>query len=141
MRIWKSYGNTTSRACFKGNSSLHISSGNFRMTFFGKKILLGRPKIQNNLFRPCTNSLSSLHILSNHCTFCASLHVKTSPDNKSTIACTLDSSPHCMALTRLLRSTLQMLWLSKTTCNDTNACVCKNACKCMRTYMHACMHA
>jgi len=28
----------------------------------------------------CTNSLSSLHFSSHHCTFCASLHVKTSPD-------------------------------------------------------------
>src|SRR6218665_1628265 len=27
----------------------------------------------------CTNSLSSLHISSDHCTFCTSLHVKTSP--------------------------------------------------------------
>src|SRR6218665_3365769 len=27
----------------------------------------------------CTNSLSSLHISSRHCTFCASLHAKTSP--------------------------------------------------------------
>jgi len=26
------------------------------------------------------NSLSSLHIFVHHCTFCASLHVKTSPD-------------------------------------------------------------
>src|SRR6218665_3399186 len=28
----------------------------------------------------CTNSLSSLHIFVHHCTFCASLHTKTSPD-------------------------------------------------------------
>jgi|SRR6218665_4125202 len=27
----------------------------------------------------CKNTLSSLHILVHHCTFCASLHVKTSP--------------------------------------------------------------
>src|SRR6218665_151051 len=27
----------------------------------------------------CTNSLSSLHIFVHHCTFCASLHTKTSP--------------------------------------------------------------
>src|SRR6218665_938526 len=27
-----------------------------------------------------TNSLSSLHIFVHHCTFCASLHTKTSPD-------------------------------------------------------------
>ena len=30
-------------------------------------------------FYYCTNSLSSLHILSHYCTFCASLHVKISP--------------------------------------------------------------
>jgi len=28
----------------------------------------------------CTNSLSSLHIFVHHCTFCASLHTKTSPE-------------------------------------------------------------
>ena len=28
----------------------------------------------------CKNILSSLHIFVHHCTFCASLHVKTSPD-------------------------------------------------------------
>src|SRR6218665_159363 len=28
----------------------------------------------------CTNSLLSLHIFVHHCTFCASLHVRTSPD-------------------------------------------------------------
>src|SRR6218665_1213546 len=31
------------------------------------------------LLHHCTNSLSSLHIFVHHCTFCASLHVKTSP--------------------------------------------------------------
>jgi len=30
-------------------------------------------------FYYCTNSLSSLHISCHHCTFCALLHVKTSP--------------------------------------------------------------
>src|SRR6218665_1144940 len=32
------------------------------------------------LIHHCTNSLSSLHIFVHHCTFCASLHTKTSPD-------------------------------------------------------------
>ena len=31
------------------------------------------------VIRHCKNSLSSLHIFVHHCTFCASLHVKTSP--------------------------------------------------------------
>src|SRR6218665_3996486 len=31
------------------------------------------------LINHCTNSLSSLHIFVHHCTFCASLHTKTSP--------------------------------------------------------------
>ena len=31
------------------------------------------------LIHDCTNSLSSLHILVHHCTFCTSLHTKTSP--------------------------------------------------------------
>src|SRR6218665_2682225 len=31
------------------------------------------------LIHYCTNSLSSLHIFVHHCTFCASLHTKTSP--------------------------------------------------------------
>src|SRR6218665_1074887 len=32
------------------------------------------------LIHHCINSLSSLHIFVHHCTFCASLHTKTSPD-------------------------------------------------------------
>src|SRR6218665_832051 len=31
------------------------------------------------LIHHCTNSLSSLHIFVHYCTFCASLHTKTSP--------------------------------------------------------------
>src|SRR6218665_1287342 len=31
------------------------------------------------LIHHCTNSLLSLHIFVHHCTFCASLHTKTSP--------------------------------------------------------------
>jgi len=34
------------------------------------------------LLHHCTNSLSSLHIFVHHWTFCASLHVKTSPDSR-----------------------------------------------------------
>src|SRR6218665_2219885 len=34
------------------------------------------------LIHHCTNSLSSLHIFVHHCTFCASLHTKTSPAKK-----------------------------------------------------------
>jgi len=48
--------------------------------------ILGMPKNQiyqvkflNDFFYHCTNILSSHHISSHHCTFCASLHVKTSP--------------------------------------------------------------
>src|SRR6218665_1001435 len=33
------------------------------------------------LIHHCTNSLSSLHIFVHHCTFCASLHNKTSPES------------------------------------------------------------
>src|SRR6218665_984618 len=36
------------------------------------------------LIHHCTNILSSLHIFVHHCTFCASLHTKTSPENIST---------------------------------------------------------
>src|SRR6218665_468744 len=32
------------------------------------------------LIHHCKSNLSSLHIFVNHCTFCASLHVKTCPD-------------------------------------------------------------
>jgi len=38
---------------------------------------LARPLKRKNHY--CTNNLWSLHIFSHHCTFCASLHVKTSP--------------------------------------------------------------
>src|SRR6218665_1522770 len=49
------------------------------MTLFYKKISIYPAKFPNDLFYYCTNSLSSLHISSLHCTFCASLQVKTSP--------------------------------------------------------------
>src|SRR6218665_2540529 len=34
------------------------------------------------LIHHCKSNLSSLHIFVNHCTFCASLHVKTCPDTR-----------------------------------------------------------
>src|SRR6218665_2707241 len=49
------------------------------MTFSTPKISIYPAKLSNDLFYYCTNSVSSLHILSHHCTFCASLHVKASP--------------------------------------------------------------
>jgi len=49
----------------------------FWTTFFTKNFYSA--KFPNDLFCHCTNSLSSLHISIHHCTFCASLHVKTSP--------------------------------------------------------------
>src|SRR6218665_2942647 len=45
------------------------------MTFFSHQRQIGLPLIHH-----CKNSLPSLHISVHHCTFCASLHVKTSPD-------------------------------------------------------------
>src|SRR6218665_3945406 len=36
------------------------------------------------LIHHCTKSLSPLHIFVHHCTFCASLHTKTSPANPNT---------------------------------------------------------
>src|SRR6218665_428162 len=89
-----------SRTCFKENSSLHISSAEFLSDLFYPKISIYPPKFPNDLSfshlglrancfsffhwtlhnHYCTNSLSSLHLLSQHCTFCASLHIKTGPD-------------------------------------------------------------
>src|SRR6218665_2994797 len=46
---------------------------------FYQQISIYPAKFPNSLFCHCTNSLSSLHISIHHCTFCASLHVKTSP--------------------------------------------------------------
>src|SRR6218665_3519183 len=37
------------------------------------------------LIHHCTNSLSPLHIFVHHCTFCASLHTKTSPEGSYTM--------------------------------------------------------
>src|SRR6218665_2316241 len=49
--------------------------------FLPKKFYLSiyPAKFPNDLFCHCTNSLSSLYISIHHYTFCASLHVKTSP--------------------------------------------------------------
>ena len=52
---------------------------NFWTTFFTKKFLFLYPNFRTTFFCHCANSLSSLHIWIHHCTFCASLHVKTSP--------------------------------------------------------------
>ena len=52
---------------------------NFQTTIFTKKISIYPAKFPNDLFCHCPNSLLSLHISIHHCTFCASLHVKTSP--------------------------------------------------------------
>ena len=71
------------RACFNENSSLHISIAKAGLQFlndlFYQKISVHPAKFLNDPFCHCTNSLSSLHILIHHCTFCAQLHVKTSP--------------------------------------------------------------
>ena len=72
------------RSCFKENSSLHISivksAGlQFLNDLFYQNISIYPAKFSNDLFCHCTNSLSSLHILIHHCTFCALLHVKISP--------------------------------------------------------------
>src|SRR6218665_1968289 len=53
------------------------------MTFFTPKISIYPAEFPNDLFYYCTNNLSSLHIFVDHCTFCASLHVKTSPGSSS----------------------------------------------------------
>ena len=51
----------------------------FWTTFFTKNFYLSI-QISDWPFCQCTNSLSLLHISSHHCTFCASLHAKTSPE-------------------------------------------------------------
>src|SRR6218665_2629921 len=55
----------------------------FLKDLFIKKFLFIQPNFQMTFFCHCTNSLSSLHISIHHCTFCASLHVKTSPGPSS----------------------------------------------------------
>src|SRR6218665_1066920 len=75
------------RVCFKENSSLHISSVNAgvyakflnELPSFTQKFLFIQPNFPMIFFYYCTNNPSSLHISSHHCTFCASLHVKTGP--------------------------------------------------------------
>src|SRR6218665_2346296 len=70
------------RARFKENSSLHISSAKAGVY---AKMSIYPAKFPNDRFLLdlyCTNSLSSLPISSHHCTFCASLHVKTSPAHR-----------------------------------------------------------
>jgi len=89
------------RACFKENSSLHISSAKFPNELFSQKNSIYPAKFPNDLFSviytyecqlfisatgqtiiTAPTALSSLHISCHHCTFCASLHVKTSPDRR-----------------------------------------------------------
>ena len=62
---------------------------NFWTTFLPTKFLFIQPNFQMTFICHCTNSLSSLHISIHNCTFCASLHVKTSPSigTKSLITC------------------------------------------------------
>src|SRR6218665_1816601 len=82
------------RACFKENSSLHISIAKAGLQFlndlFYQQISLYPAKFPNGLFCHCTNSLSSLHISIHHFTFCASLHVKTSPALVYVVSCQID---------------------------------------------------
>src|SRR6218665_1396481 len=70
------------RACFKENSSLHISMVKAGLQFMNdlldQNIFIYPAKFPNDLFCHCTNSLSSLHISIHHCICCASLHAKTS---------------------------------------------------------------
>ena len=71
------------RACFKEIHHCTFRSqkldSKFWTTLFTKKFLFILPNFQMTICCHCTNSLSSLHISIHHCTFCASLHVKTSP--------------------------------------------------------------
>ena len=75
------------RASLKENSSLHIfiaKAGLQLLTdLFSHKISTYPAKIPNVLFCHCTNSLSSRHTSNHYYTFCASLHVKTSPDENT----------------------------------------------------------
>src|SRR6218665_708507 len=62
--------------CFRISTSYFLLSSH---TPFISSLFL----LNSFLIHHCTNSLSSLHIFVHHCTFCASLHVKTSPDLRS----------------------------------------------------------
>src|SRR6218665_902643 len=71
------------QSMFQENSSLHIScTKSLNDPFYPQKFLFVHPNFRMTFFYYCTNSLSSLHISNYHCTFCASLHVKTSPGRK-----------------------------------------------------------
>src|SRR6218665_472285 len=71
------------RACFKENSSLHISIAKAGLQFlndiFTKKKSYLSSQISEWPFLSLHKQPLSLHILIHHCEFCASLHVKTSP--------------------------------------------------------------
>ena len=61
------------------------------------------------LFYYCTNSLSSLHISSHHCTFCASLH-KTSVETSPELSCSYLRLSFCFLFDiRKFRRILTML--------------------------------
>src|SRR6218665_676532 len=77
------YGLNT-RACFKEKSSLHISSANLQFTFSVFTPLFLLLHVYLSVFHlfiihHYKNRLSSLRIFLHHCTFCASLLVKTGP--------------------------------------------------------------
>src|SRR6218665_2238469 len=63
---------TNNRACFKENSSLHISIAKAGLQFlndlFYQKSPIYPAKFPNYLYCHCTNNLSSLHISIHHCT-------------------------------------------------------------------------
>src|SRR6218665_856923 len=70
----------------KKSDNLFLSSTFFRISAFPFYTLLSTLITVNTtypfyffLLHHCTNRLSPLHIFVHHCTFCASLHVKTSP--------------------------------------------------------------
>src|SRR6218665_2916852 len=76
-----------------------------RPTFYSHHIRLSFP-LYFFLIPHCTNSISSLHIFVHHCTFCASLHVKASPDIAYMYrpTCTIGSRPSGMEAKFLTRS-------------------------------------
>jgi len=80
--------------CFNESSSLHIYIAKPGLQFLNEpschKNCIYPAKFPNDIFCHCTNSLSSLHISINNCTFCESLHVKTSPDFGSGSAIAVD---------------------------------------------------
>jgi len=66
------------RACFKKNSSLHIPSIIFKVPYFNSFWLLFLISSVNLSLETVFHHYT-VHMFVHHCTFCASLHVKTSP--------------------------------------------------------------